>query len=214
MEDKFMYYIIYKITNQIDGKYYIGSHKTKDLNDNYMGSGKYLKHAINKYGIENFVKEILFVYDNPESMYNKEAEIVNEDFLATENTYNLKKGGFGGWDYANNSEEILKRRLNTLRNSDKRFKHSNLHRFHLQQIRESENYLSYCAKGGSKSGHYAFKGKKHSEETKTIIGEKNSISQLGNKNSQFGTMWITNGSENKKIKKETTIPDGWYKGRK
>lgn len=36
----------------------------------------------------------------------------------------------------------------------------------------------------------------------------------GEKNSQFGTCWITNGKENKKIKKEETIPNGWKLGRK
>ena len=59
-----------------------------------------------------------------------------------------------------------------------------------------------------------FTGKNHKEETKQKIGLKNSIKQKGIKNSQYGTMWITNGIENKKIKKETVIPEGWYKGRK
>ena len=91
-----MFYLIYKITNNINNKIYVGSHKTKNKDDGYTGSGKYLKHAINKYGVENFTKEILFEFYTAKEMYDKEAEIVDDDFLAEENTYNLKRGGFGG----------------------------------------------------------------------------------------------------------------------
>jgi len=96
-----MYYTIYKITNNINGKFYIGAHKTTDVNDTYMGSGKILLKAQDKYGIDNFNKEILHVFDNAKDMFNKEAEIVTDDYLMEENTYNLKRGGFGGWDWIN-----------------------------------------------------------------------------------------------------------------
>lgn len=89
-----MFYTIYKISNLLDGKIYIGSHKTKKLDDKYMGSGKYLKSAQKKYGMDNFKKEILLSLTIRKRYMLKEAELVNEEFLVTENTYNLKVGGF------------------------------------------------------------------------------------------------------------------------
>ena len=60
---------------------YIGKHKTKNPNDDYMGSSRRLKEDIDRYGIENFKKEILFDYDNYKAMNDKERELVNEDFV-------------------------------------------------------------------------------------------------------------------------------------
>ena len=54
-----MHYIIYRTTNLINNKYYVGCHQTANINDGYLGSGKHLKHAIKFYGHENFKVEIL-----------------------------------------------------------------------------------------------------------------------------------------------------------
>ena len=60
----------------------------------------------------------------------------------------------------------------------------------------------------------SFLGKKHKEESKKKIGEKNSKHQKGEGNSQYGTCWITNGTDSIKVKKDSPIPEGWRKGRK
>ena len=94
-----MHYTIYKVTNKIDGKIYIGFHKTKNLDDGYMGSGKLLKSAIKKYGRKNFKKEILEIFNNEEDMIVREQELVTSTFVLDKNNYNIMPGGkFGSLD--------------------------------------------------------------------------------------------------------------------
>lgn len=86
---------------------YIGKHITQDVNDSYMGSGLRIRYAIKKYGIENFEKTILFECKSKQDMDKKEAEIVNEDFIARDDVYNIKLGGDGGWDYLNTQHKAV-----------------------------------------------------------------------------------------------------------
>ena len=105
-----MYYLIYKITNNVNNKIYIGKHQTENKDDEYMGSGKILKRAVEKYGLDKFTKEILFECNSLEEMNQKEAEIVDEEFVARLDTYNVKLGGQGGWDFCNKNSELQRQK--------------------------------------------------------------------------------------------------------
>lgn len=98
-----MYYIVYRTTNNINNKYYIGCHKTKNLNDGYIGSGKLLKRAIEKYGKENFIREILYLCKNSDEMFEKEKQIVNEEIVQDKNSYNVKIGGEANYYFINHN---------------------------------------------------------------------------------------------------------------
>lgn len=88
-----MYHYFYKITNKINGKFYYGVHNTNNLNDGYFGSGKVLKEAYKKYGIENFEKEILKFFDTEEEAFAHEKEVVNEELIKNKECYNVQIGG-------------------------------------------------------------------------------------------------------------------------
>ena len=88
-------YTVYKVTNNKNGKFYIGVHKTDDLNDSYMGSGKAIKAAIKKYGREYFSKTIIFVTDNEKQAYELEKALTS--CFIESNNYNMKLGGVGGF---------------------------------------------------------------------------------------------------------------------
>lgn len=211
-----MFYIVYKITNLLNNKIYVGVHKTLDINDNYMGSSRSLRFDINKHGIEHFKKEILHLLDSDEEMYNKEREIVNEDFVKLDNTYNKILGGTGSF------KSINEKKLNLYGNNGKfGYGGENLIPFygykkcHTPEIHKKiGKILSDNIKNGkTKPG---FQDKSHSEGTKKLIGTKSKEHQKGKGNSQYGTKWIYSLTEkiSKKIHYDSVIPEGWAKGRK
>lgn len=103
-----MRYIIYKITNTLNGKYYIGRHSTKNINDSYMGSGIGIKNAIKKYGIENFTKEIILETTSSELLWELEKEIVNADIVNDPLSYNM---AYGGRSYLNGLKKYDKEKF-------------------------------------------------------------------------------------------------------
>jgi hypothetical protein len=84
-------YTVYRVTNTINGKTYIGCHRTHKPDDRYFGSGYLILKAIKKYRKCNFTKEVLFVYDNADDMYEKEIELI----ALYRPEYNIAMGGVG-----------------------------------------------------------------------------------------------------------------------
>jgi hypothetical protein len=224
-----MFFYLYQITNLVNNKIYIGVHSTKDINDGYMGSGVNIQSAIKKYGIKNFNKVILFTFDNVEDMYAKEKEIVTEEFLLRKDTYNLRIGGTGGFDYINknnlsgfyNTEVARKGRQSTNAVLQERYgeqwkkiisKNGNKA---LQKKRENDpNFNQIMIEHSRRNIKIA---SQYANTPLAIQNKKNTFSKIGHqqgkKNSQYGKMWITNGKESRPIPSQETIPEGWRKGR-
>ena len=86
---------IYKITNTVNGKIYVG--KDEASRPYYMGSGLLLRRALKKYGKENFIKEILEECSDRKTLSDREQWWINH--LQCQNPtigYNISKGGDGG----------------------------------------------------------------------------------------------------------------------
>lgn len=207
-----MFYTIYKITNKINGKIYIGKHQTKNLKDSYMGSGTLLNHAIEKYGISNFDKEIVYIFDTKFEMNSKEAELVTEEFCARNDTYNICVGGKGGFSYINSNGLRSPRASSMGGYSRRNYTSKQFKEYHSSESWKL-NRISKIIERHGKEAFSTFLGKKHSDESKNKMRLSKIGKNCGKENSQFGTQWITDGIVNKKIKRIDNIPDGWYKGR-
>lgn len=168
-----MNHYVYEITNLVNGKKYIGKRSCKCPieDDKYMGSGKLLKLAIGKYGIENFEKRIVTICRTEEYAYEQEHILISVyDAYNNENYYNLNTGGKGGMTGVRLSEETKKKISEANKNqipwikgkthSDKvRQILSNAHKGKVV-MQETRDKLSKCRKG-----------KALSEETKKKISE-------------------------------------------
>jgi hypothetical protein len=206
---KAVYYTIYQINNLVNGKIYIGKHITSDLDDDYMGSGKHLRRAIAKYGIENFQKDILFVFDNEADMNTKEAELVTAEFVLEDTNYNLCVGGQGGFSYINTS---LKDKMKDVRRTNlAKIPVHVLRKNAYNTIKNRKKSRGFTREENIANSAKAWSDSAREKRAQTKFERK---CQQGKNNSQYGTRWITNGSENRKIKKTDIIPEGWYAGRK
>lgn len=191
-----MYFIIYKTTNLIDGKIYIGKHKSKDLEfDGYLGSGLRLNRAISKYGVDNFKRETLYIYNNDKECSDKERELVNESFCDRDDTYNIALGGTGGntiYAYSDEDKFIINlRRSESIKRSKLRMSDDtkNKLRQHMKKIRiQPDN-----------------KNRKHT-------GQK--LQNMIDANHMRNKTWYTDGINNIVINNEIDdIPENYYEGR-
>lgn len=151
--------IIYKTTNLITGKIYIG--KAKVDNPLYLGSGTKLAHAIKKYGRGSFKREILEECDDRE-VDNREIFWISHFNSTNRNIgYNITNGGAGGDTTTNHPDKdsVIKSRASSIKEW-----HSNLTED--EKIARGQKISS--SKKGKSNGH---KGLKHSEKTKQLIKE-------------------------------------------
>jgi len=213
------HYLIYQIRNKLNNMIYIGQHQTENLDDGYMGSGLRIQRAIEKYGIDNFEKTILFECNSEEEMNQKEAEIVNEDFIARDDVYNIVPGGWGGGFKALSFEDkskASKKRWQNMTEEQKRQIADKVRNFQLHRkwTKESRNNLSDSLKEAYKRdpSKWGMTGKHASDETK----EKMSNAAKGSNNSNFGCHWWKDPNDKTKclsIKEGDPVPEGWIRGK-
>ena len=188
----------YVTTNLVNNKQYVGVHETLDINDNYLGSGKYLEKAIAKYGKKNFKIDVLEYCDNREKAFVKEEEYIDKLNTLYPNGYNLHpSGGINGFKDKNyfygkkHSEEsklkmskshtgkiVSEETRGKIRKASLGRKHSEETKMKLRNPRGpiSEEHRIKLSKSHT--------GIKHSEETKRKISKNNTRNMKGKNHSK------------------------------
>ncbi len=214
---------------------YIGKHKTGMIQgDGYIGSGTKLHEIYNALGEEEFHKRyediiLEFCFDK-DSLNGAEIKWIDQEkTLYTYGGWNLSLGGDGGWDYVNQNKlhpqynnkplwsEIQKKKWANvdLPRQKEEYEKNGTKNFYYWHTLEGKRERSQLGVNAVKKlfPEGIWKNKTHKQSSKELIGAKSKIHQRGSGNSQFGSMWITDGNQNKKIQKDSIIPAGFRRGR-
>ena len=220
-----MQYIVYKTTNLVNGMIYVGCHGCESLDDGYMGSGRDLKMAFEKYGLDSFTRNIIAVFDNPHDAFSLESDLVDVSFVSRPDTYNVNTGGYGGFAYINTTglRRVSREQcsVNSRRFHDRRAVDAELDAKWRGNIKaamtpEVRSRLSVVSTARSIATKSHIRLNTPEAQAKQKLCFKGTGHQQGETNSQFGTMWIHSVElgQNKKHQKSEPIPDGWFAGGK
>jgi hypothetical protein len=259
--DHLYIHYFYKITNNINGKFYYGIHsilkddpKSNDLeNDGYWGSGVAIHEAEIKYGLENFSKTIEATFSTRAEVRLKEAEVVTQELVDDRMCYNMVLGGCespnkwqGGWLLVNYADKSLrKEKMFSIpseeyqANKDKYITQSSGMMSAVDVNTNKRKFISSEEYNKNKeqykmasSGKITCKNKDDWNDVRFLdktdplitsgqfIGINKGVQQseetvnkkVGSKNGSYGSFWITNGRENRRVKNKD-IPKGWKRGR-
>lgn len=225
------YGYVYITTNLVNGKKYIGQKKSSVFNPQYLGSGKLLKKAINKYGRDSFKVELVEFASSKSNLDSLEKLIILEhNAVESSLFYNLACGGQGGHivDFTEEikqkirdkaigrtwSEECRKKRLDYLNNrhfimseeSREKSRQSNLGKKRSKRTRLNMR-LNHADFSGDKNPFY---GKKHSQDSKNKISTNNARAHIGK-------VWVNNKTDTELLitpdKVQEYIASGFVRGR-
>lgn len=188
-----MFGYIYKITNLLNGKIYVGKHKydKPELDPKYTASGTLINKSINKHGIQNFSNELICTCDSLEELNLKESLFILEFNSMYPNGYNLTSGGDG---ISNPSEEILRKNRE----------------WHLGKVQSEETIQKRIN---------ALKKVHHDDEwvnkiSSSLRGRRPSDHTLeASKKRHVNTVWYNDGQKEYMIKETDSMPDNLVKGR-
>ena len=183
------YHTIYETTNTVNGKTYIGAHKSRKMVDGYLGSGSALKNAVRKYGRKNFKKTIILTARDEKSMFQAERAIVNKEYVARRDTYNLKTGGEGCG--------VVRPVMNGKKNGMYGVNHSEESKRLMADARigkrASEETRKKMSLSHSGAKHHLFEVG-HSEEAKARMSTNRIGKAAGKKNPMYNPCYVIAGS--------------------